>query len=66
MLEMHTQMEIGLHVKVHHFYLTATTTEMALIKMPNIKFNEHPCSISLKLSYNTDGWKHLNRCTAGP
>ena len=42
------------NVKASHFYLTATTTEMALIKTPNIKFNEHPCSICLKLSYNED------------
>jgi hypothetical protein len=47
-------MEMGLHVKAHHFCLIANTSEMALIKMPNIKFNEHPCSISLKLSYNGD------------
>jgi hypothetical protein len=54
MLEMQTQTEMGLHVKARHIYLIATTTEMALIKMPNIKFNEHPCSICLKLSYNGD------------
>jgi hypothetical protein len=59
MLEIHTQMEMGLHVKDHRFYLVANTTEMAFIKMPNIKFNENPRSISLQLSYNMDGWMEI-------
>jgi hypothetical protein len=58
-------MEMGLHVKTHHFYMSANTTTMALIKMPNIKFNEHPRSIPLKLSYNMDGWRYFNRSSAG-
>jgi hypothetical protein len=54
MLEIHMQMDMGFQIKAHPLFLTATTTEMALIKMPNTKINENPCSISHKLSYSRD------------